>query len=58
MISWLYSHMYSTGYGSKDGNNMNNMAMPWNIYNIFGMLEDLCATKKATSNFFTDAKIG
>ena len=33
-----------TGYGSKEGNNMDNFAMPLNIDKIFGMLEDLMAT--------------
>ena len=41
-----------TGYGSKDGNNMDNFAMPWNIDKIFGMLEDLIATNKATRHIF------
>ena len=37
-----------TGYGWKDGNNMDNFAMLWKIDKIFGMLEDLMATNKAT----------
>ena len=41
-----------TGYGSRDGNNMDNFAMPWNIDKIFGMFENLIATNKATRHFF------
>ena len=43
-----------TGYGSKEGNNIDNFAIPWNIDNIFGMLEDLSATNKATRHFLID----
>ena len=32
-------------------------ALPWNIENIFGMLEDPIATNKASRHFF-GAKIG
>ena len=39
-------------YGSRDGNDMDNFAMPWNIDKIFGMLEELIATNKATGQFF------
>ena len=41
-------------------NNIGKFAMLWKVDNdkIFGMLEDLIATKKATSHFFIYAKIG
>ena len=45
-----------TGYGSRDGNNINNFAMPWNIDKIFGILEDLMDTIKATKHFFDSCK--
>ena len=41
-----------TDYGLKYGINLDNFPMLWNIDKIFGMLEDLIATKKATSHFF------
>ena len=47
-----------TGYGSKDGNKMDNFALSWNIDKIFGMLEDLITTNKATRHFFFYAKMG
>ena len=48
----MLSYVPRTGYGWKDGNNMDNFAMLWKIDKIFGMLEDLMATNKATRHFY------
>ena len=38
----------------KMANNMDNFARPLNIDKIFGMLEDLIGTNKATRHFFME----
>ena len=47
-----------TGYGSRDGNNLDNFAMPWNIDKIFGMLRTELPPTKLPDIFLIDAKIG
>ena len=47
---WLTQNKHRL-YGLKDGNNMDNFAMLWNIDKIFGTLEDLIAINKATKRF-------
>ena len=50
--------VHTAGHGLKDGNSRDNFEMPRNIDKIFGMLEDLIVTSKATKHFFIYAKQG